>query len=95
MLLQCKIVKSKQFLLILSPLFLNSILIILIKPQFEAKKYQIDRGGILSNHLLVPEILDNVIKNVEKNNLSLLSLKKSEIKGRKGNQEFFAMFKPV
>ncbi len=73
----------------------SSILIILIKPQFEAKKYQIDRGGILSNHLLVPEILDNVIKNVEKNNLSLLSLKKSEIKGRKGNQEFFAMFKPV
>ena len=71
----------------------NSILIVLIKPQFEAKKYQIDKGGILTNYHLVPEILDNVIKSVEKNNLSLLSLKKSKIKGRKGNQEFFAMFK--
>tara|TARA_S200000501_G_scaffold235780_1_gene221083 strand:+ start:1477 stop:2208 length:732 start_codon:yes stop_codon:yes gene_type:complete len=71
----------------------NSILIVLIKPQFEAKKNQIDKGGILTNNFLVPEIIDNVIKNIEKNNLSLVVLKKSEIKGRKGNQEFFAMFK--
>ena len=71
----------------------NSVLIVLIKPQFEAKKNQIDKGGILTNNFLVPEIIDNVIKTVEKNNLSLIVLKKSEIKGRKGNQEYFAMFK--
>ena len=71
----------------------NSVLIVLIKPQFEAKKNQIDKGGILTNDFLVPEIIDNVIKNIEKNNLTLINLKKSEIKGRKGNQEFFAMFK--
>ena len=72
----------------------NSFLIILIKPQFEAKKYQIAKGGILTDFFLVPGILDNVIRKIEKNNLSLITLKKSEIKGRKGNQEFFAMFKP-
>ena len=71
----------------------DSVLIVLIKPQFEAKKNQIDRGGILTNNLIVPEIIDNVIRNIENNSLSLISLKKSEIKGRKGNQEFFAMFK--
>ena len=71
----------------------NSVLIVLIKPQFEAKKNQIDKGGILTNNFLVPEIIDNVIKTIEKNNLSLIILKKSEIKGRKGNQEYFAMFK--
>ena len=71
----------------------NSVLIVLIKPQFEAKKNQIEKGGILKNNFLVPEIIDNVIKKIEKNNLTLINLKKSEIKGRKGNQEFFAMFK--
>lgn len=71
----------------------KSVLIVLIKPQFEAKKNQIDKGGILSNNFLVPKIIDNVIKTIEKNNLSLIDLKKSEIKGRKGNQEYFAMFK--
>ena len=71
----------------------KSVLIVLIKPQFEAKKNQIDKGGILTNNFLVPEIIDNVIKTIEKNNLSLIVLKKSEIKGRKGNQEYFAMFK--
>ncbi len=71
----------------------NSVLIVLIKPQFEAKKDQINKGGILTNNFLVPVIIDNVIKNIEKNNLNLITLKRSEIKGRKGNQEFFAMFK--
>ena len=71
----------------------NSRLIVLIKPQFEARKDQVGNGGIIKNIYLIPKILDEVIKNLEKNDLTLLNLKKSELKGRKGNQEFFAMFK--
>tara|TARA_B100000902_G_scaffold400014_1_gene474563 strand:- start:9092 stop:9823 length:732 start_codon:yes stop_codon:yes gene_type:complete len=71
----------------------NSYLIILIKPQFEAKKDEVEIGGVIKNISLIPKILDSVIKNIQKNNLKLIDLKKSELKGRKGNQEFFAIFK--
>ena len=65
----------------------------MIKPQFEAKKNEVEIGGVIKNVLLIPKILDDVIKNIQKNNLNLIDLKKSELKGRKGNQEFFAIFK--
>lgn len=71
----------------------NSYLIILIKPQFEAKKDEVEIGGVIKNISLIPKILDGVIKNIQKNNLKLIDLKKSKLKGRKGNQEFFAIFK--
>ena len=71
----------------------NSILIILIKPQFEANKNEVDHGGIIKNVYLLPKILDKVIKNLQKRGLNLLALKKSEPKGKKGNQEFFTIFK--
>tara|TARA_B100000941_G_scaffold56062_1_gene36434 strand:- start:5375 stop:6109 length:735 start_codon:yes stop_codon:yes gene_type:complete len=71
----------------------NSILIILIKPQFEASKDEVDRGGIIKDIYILPKILDKVIKELQKIGLDLLDLKKSEIKGKKGNQEFFAIFK--
>ena len=71
----------------------NSILIILIKPQFEASKDEVDRGGIIKDIYILPKILDKVIKGLQKIGLDLLDLKKSEIKGKKGNQEFFAIFK--
>lgn len=71
----------------------NSILIILIKPQFEANKDEVEHGGIIKNVYLLPKILDKVIKNLQISGLNLLTLKKSEPKGKKGNQEFFTIFK--
>ena len=71
----------------------DSILIILIKPQFEANKDEVDHGGVIKNIYLIPKILDKVIKNLQRIGLNLLVLKKSELKGKKGNQEFFAIFK--
>ena len=71
----------------------NSILIILIKPQFEANKDEVEHGGIIKNVYLLPKILDKVIKNLQISGLNLLTLNKSEPKGKKGNQEFFTIFK--
>ena len=71
----------------------NSILIILIKPQFEANKDEVDYGGIVKNVYLLPKILNKVIKNLQEIGLNLLDVKKSELKGKKGNQEFFTIFK--
>ena len=71
----------------------NSILIILIKPQFEANKDEVEHGGIIKNVYLLPKILNKVIKNLQNSGLSLLELKKSEPKGKKGNQEYFTIFK--
>ena len=47
----------------------------------------------IKNIYLIPKILDKVIKNLQRIGLNLLVLKKSELKGKKGNQEFFAIFK--
>ena len=71
----------------------SSNLIVLIKPQFEVKKNQVSPGGVVKNIFLISKILDKVIKNLENNGLVFINLKKSELKGRKGNQEFFALFR--
>ncbi len=71
----------------------ESILIILIKPQFEANKDEVGPGGIIKNVYLLPKILNKVIKNLQEIGLNLLDVKKSELKGKKGNQEFFTIFK--
>lgn len=84
---------KKIILQLINFLSKNSYLVVLIKPQFEAKKNEVEIGGGIKNVLLIPKILDDVIKNIQKNNLNLIDLKKSELKGRKGNQEFFAIFK--
>ena len=84
---------KKIILQLINFLSKNSYLVVLIKPQFEAKKNEVEIGGVVKNVLLIPKILDDVIKNIQKNNLNLIDLKKSELKGRKGNQEFFAIFK--
>ncbi|MEC8048432.1 MAG: SAM-dependent methyltransferase [Chloroflexota bacterium] len=71
----------------------NSTLIILIKPQFEANRDEVGHGGVIKNVYLLPKILNKVIKNLQNSGLSLLELKKSEPKGKKGNQEYFTIFK--
>ena len=63
--------------------------IILIKPQFEAKKEMVGLGGIISNPDHMTEILENVEKQFQEMDFEIIQSKASDVKGTKGNQEYF------
>lgn len=66
----------------------HSDLIALIKPQFEAKREQVPRGGIVSDPLIHAEVLRNILIFAEEKSLYTYGISRSPIEGRKGNQEF-------
>ena len=63
--------------------------IILIKPQFEAEQYMVEKGGLITNSTYMTEIINNVEAQFETNKLSILYSAPSTLKGTKGNQEYF------
>ncbi len=67
--------------------------VILIKPQFEAEKGQVGKGGIIRDPAIHDQILKNVTEKLE--NLGFLVTKSCEspILGGKGNKEFFFLLK--
>lgn len=72
--------------------FLNNFfdLIILIKPQFEAERKFISKGGIIRDekiHKMVCEDIKNWFSR--EMNLRVINIIESSIKGQKGNKEFF------
>ena len=71
----------------------ESHIIVLIKPQFEAKKTQVEQGGIISNPSVHAEIINNLLDGYKKLGLAFIEIKKSRVLGRKGNQEFFCVLK--
>lgn len=70
-------------------------LITLIKPQFEAEKGQVPRGGVIKDEKLVAEIVDKIIHEIEAKSFALLGLTESPILGTSGNKEFLAFFRKV
>lgn len=68
--------------------------LILIKPQFEGKKEWVDYGGIVTNPDYITKILNEVEQNFDKLNFEIIHSEPSNIKGTKGNQEFFYYVKP-
>jgi len=71
----------------------DGVLLVLIKPQFEAKREEVGRGGIIKDPQLHARVLGRFIKWVTTQNLRLRGLTASLILGASGNQEFFIMLK--
>jgi 23S rRNA (cytidine1920-2'-O)/16S rRNA (cytidine1409-2'-O)-methyltransferase len=67
----------------------NAIVLVLIKPQFEAKREEVGRGGIIKDPQLHARVLGRFIKWVVRHNLRLRGLTASPILGSSGNREFF------
>ena len=67
--------------------------VLLIKPQFEAKKDEVDEGGIVKSD----EVRDFVVNDINKfcidKGLKNIGITKSPITGAKGNIEFLAYYK--
>jgi len=70
----------------------DSDVVALIKPQFEAKKEQVESGGIVSNKAVHIEVLQKITAFAGDHGFQLLDLTHSPITGGEGNIEFLAYF---
>ncbi|MEE8419947.1 MAG: TlyA family RNA methyltransferase [Dehalococcoidales bacterium] len=68
-------------------------ILVLIKPQFEAKRKEVGKGGVIQSPLLHAQILGRFLNWVTAQNYRLKGLVASPILGSAGNKEFFARLK--
>ena len=68
-------------------------LLVLIKPQFEAKRGQVGKGGVVKDPLVHAKVLGRFIIWAVEHGLRLKGLIASPILGASGNREFFVLLK--
>ncbi|MBR0231058.1 MAG: TlyA family RNA methyltransferase [Clostridia bacterium] len=75
----------------------GGIMITLVKPQFEAGKENVGKGGIVKDRdgRIIKEILARVDLAAEENGFAREGLIRSPIEGGDGNTEYLAIFKKV
>jgi len=71
----------------------GSYLIVLVKPQFESKRGEVGKGGVIKDPQLHAAILGRFIVWAVENGFRLLGLVNSLILGTEGNKEFFTLLK--
>ena len=72
---------------------INTDIVALVKPQFEAGKENIGKKGIVKDKKVHLEVLKNLSNYCKLNNLCLLNMEYSPIKGGEGNIEYLAHLK--
>ncbi len=70
----------------------GTIFIALIKPQFEAERYEVEDGGIVHNKLIHKRVIKKIIDFACEYNFSFIDVIKSCITGAKGNIEYLSYF---
>jgi 23S rRNA (cytidine1920-2'-O)/16S rRNA (cytidine1409-2'-O)-methyltransferase len=73
--------------------FPDAHIIALIKPQFEAKKSDVNRGGVIKEEEKRLKILDDIKRKIEELFFSVVASTPAGVKGRKGNREYFFLLK--
>ena len=68
-------------------------IVALVKPQFEAGKEQVGKGGIVKDPSIHKEVILRVCGYAKDNGLNPVDLTKSPITGAKGNQEYLILLK--
>ena len=67
-------------------------LIVLIKPQFEAERADVERGGLITDPAVHKRVIDGVVVGVTALGFVFKGVSPSPILGATGNQEFLAYF---
>ncbi|RLE29270.1 MAG: TlyA family rRNA (cytidine-2'-O)-methyltransferase [Acidobacteria bacterium] len=67
-------------------------LVCLVKPQFEAGREQVGKGGIVRDEGIRRKVIDGVVEHLEGLGLTKVAVISSPIAGRKGNREELAVF---
>lgn len=70
----------------------NSDIIALVKPQFEAGRDQVEKGGLIRRADIHIEVLDKIITFAEQQSFRCLGITYSPITGGKGNIEYLVHF---
>jgi len=69
-------------------------MVVLFKPQFEANKEDVGKGGVIKDPAIHARTIGNFIVWINANNLKLLNLAASPILGAEGNKEFLIHLRP-
>lgn len=70
----------------------NGQLIVLIKPQFEARKEDVERGGLIRNAQIHRQVIEKVTQGIISYGFELVGVTDSPIAGTTGNKEFLGYF---
>ena len=70
----------------------SGFIIALIKPQFEAEKHEVGRGGIIKDPLIHKKVVDKVVHAFEQEGFACQGVIESPITGTEGNKEFLGYF---
>jgi 23S rRNA (cytidine1920-2'-O)/16S rRNA (cytidine1409-2'-O)-methyltransferase len=71
----------------------NGQLVTLIKPQFEARREDVGKGGIVRDPRVHQEVIKRITTGIEEFGVSCVGVTTSPIEGADGNKEFLAYFK--
>jgi 23S rRNA (cytidine1920-2'-O)/16S rRNA (cytidine1409-2'-O)-methyltransferase len=71
----------------------GGLFISLIKPQFEAGKEYIGKGGIVRDRKIHVKVIENLFRAAEAEDLYPEALIASPIEGGDGNREYLALFR--
>jgi len=69
--------------------FKQSSILALVKPQFEAEKSEVSKGGVIKNRPAIVRAILKVKSIIEQNGFAVIGFTPAGIKGKKGNQEYF------
>lgn len=67
-------------------------LLVLIKPQFEARKEDVGRGGIIKDDKVHKQVIERVKTGIQSYGYSCVGVIESPIEGATGNKEFLGYF---
>jgi len=64
--------------------------VVLIKPQFEAGRYEVPKGGVIRDEAMQQRIVDTVTSGIAAYGFDVTGVVPSPVQGAKGNQEYIA-----
>lgn len=67
-------------------------IVALIKPQFEAERGQVSKGGIVKDEKVHAQVIEKIQKGMKAFGFEMVGVIESPILGAKGNKEFLALF---
>ncbi|PNY11812.1 rRNA methyltransferase-like protein, partial [Trifolium pratense] len=73
----------------------DAALVTLVKPQFEAQRSQVGKGGIVKDPVVHQEVLEKITKGVESFGFCSKGWIESPLKGAEGNTEFLVHFSRI
>lgn len=73
----------------------NTVLFLLVKPQFEAFRDQVESGGLITDEVVRQQIIHKTVENLMSVGFEILMQKDSKLKGKSGNLESWVVCKIV